>query len=45
MDNTELHFVTYDTEDMWAKMMAAYVDAGGDVLERGRRRRVRPRRL
>ncbi len=35
MDNTELHYVTYDTEDMWAKMMAAYVDAGGDVLYGG----------
>ena len=35
MDNTELHYVTYDTDEMWAEMMRAYVDAGGDVLYGG----------
>ena len=35
MDNSELHYVTYDTDAMWAEMMSAYIDAGGDVLYGG----------
>lgn len=32
MDNSELHYLTYDPEAIWAEMMLAYVNAGGDVL-------------
>lgn len=32
MDNTELHYLTYDPDAIWEEMMLAYVNAGGDVL-------------
>ena len=35
MDNTELHYLTYDPEEIWKEMMVAYVDAGGDILYPG----------
>ena len=35
MDNTELHYITYDPEAMWKDMMLAYIEAGGDVLYPG----------
>ena len=35
MDNTELHYVTYDPDEIWTEMMVAYVDAGGDILYPG----------
>ena len=35
MDNTELHYLSYDPEQIWAEMMAAYIAAGGDVLYPG----------
>lgn len=35
MDNTELHYVTYDPEEIWNEMMLAYVEAGGDILYPG----------
>lgn len=35
MDNTELHYVTYDPEEIWTEMMTNYVAAGGDILYPG----------
>ena len=35
MDNTELHYLTYDPEAIWEQMMINYVDAGGDILYPG----------
>lgn len=35
MDNSELHYVTYDPEALWDAMILAYVDAGGDILYPG----------
>lgn len=35
MDNTELHYLTYDPEAIWDEMQATYVDAGGDILYPG----------
>lgn len=35
MDNTELHYVTYDPDEIWNEMMVAYVEAGGDILYPG----------
>lgn len=35
MDNTELHYVTYDPDEIWVEMMTAYVEAGGDILYPG----------
>lgn len=32
MDNTELHYLTYDPDAIWEEMMLAYVNEGGDVL-------------
>ena len=32
MDNTEIHYVTYDPEEIWRAGMDAYMEAGGDVL-------------
>lgn len=34
MDN-EIHYVTYDPEEIWKEMIVAYVDAGGDILYPG----------
>lgn len=35
MDNTELHYVTYDPEAIWDEMNMAYIEAGGDILYPG----------
>lgn len=35
MDNTELHYLTYDPQAIWEEMMANYVNAGGDILYPG----------
>ena len=32
MDNTEIHYVTYDPEAMWNQMTEAYFEAGGSPL-------------
>ena len=35
MDNTELHYVTYDPEAIWDEMELTYIEAGGDILYPG----------
>jgi len=35
VDDTELHYVTYDPDSIWEQMMVAYVEAGGDILYPG----------
>lgn len=35
MDKTELHYVTYDPEEIWRDIVTTYVDAGGDILYPG----------
>lgn len=35
MDDTELHYVTYDPKEIWFEMMMAYNEAGGDILYPG----------
>lgn len=35
MDNTELHYLTYDPEEIWREMIRNYVNAGGDPLYPG----------
>jgi phage-related baseplate assembly protein len=35
MDNTELHYLTYDPDEIWNDMIMNYVDAGGDILYPG----------
>lgn len=35
MDNTELHYVTYDPDEIWKDMMRTYNEAGGDILYPG----------
>lgn len=35
MDNTELHYLTYDPDEIWMDMMVNYVQAGGEVLYPG----------
>lgn len=35
MDNTELHYLTYDPDAIMLEMMLAYVQAGGDILYPG----------
>lgn len=35
MDNTELHYLTYDPDAIWLQMMLNYVEAGGDILYPG----------
>ena len=35
MDNTELHYLTYDPDEMWNEMTAAWIAAGGSVLYAG----------
>ena len=35
MDNTELHYLTYDPDEIWAEMQRAYVENGGDILYPG----------
>lgn len=35
MDDTELHYLTYDPDEIMAAMMLAYVEAGGSVIRAG----------
>jgi phage-related baseplate assembly protein len=35
MDNTELHYLTYDPDAIWDEMIYNYVTAGGDILYPG----------
>ena len=35
MDNTELHYLTYDPEQIWTEMITNYIAAGGDILYPG----------
>lgn len=35
MDNTEIHYLTYDSDAVWEKMILAYVEVGGDILYPG----------
>lgn len=35
MDNTELHYVEYDPDEIWLDIITKYVEAGGDVLYPG----------
>lgn len=35
MNDGELHYLTYDPEEIWAEITAAYADAGGDILYPG----------
>lgn len=35
MDNTELHYVSYDPDEILLEMMTAYMQAGGDTLYAG----------
>lgn len=35
MDNTELHYISFDPDEIWSGMIDAYIDKGGDVLYPG----------
>lgn len=35
MDNSELHYMTYDPDEIWHEMHVAYVNSGGDILYPG----------
>jgi phage-related baseplate assembly protein len=35
MDDNEIHYLTYEEEELWNAMVEAYIDAGGDVLYPG----------
>ena len=35
MDDTEIHYLAYDPDEMYQDMMAAYVNAGGSVIRAG----------
>lgn len=35
MDHTELHYVTYDPDEIYREMQSAYIEAGGDLLYPG----------
>ena len=35
MQDTGLHYVTLDSEQLWKEMMMAYYAAGGDILYPG----------
>lgn len=35
MDSTEIHYIDYDPDEIWGDMIAAYVEAGGDILYPG----------
>ena len=32
MDNTEIHYLTYDPEEIFQEMNLAYIQAGGEIL-------------
>ena len=35
MDNTELHYVQYDPQQLWNEIKTRYIEAGGDILYPG----------
>jgi phage-related baseplate assembly protein len=35
MDATQVHYLTYDPDEIWLDMVATYVEAGGDILYPG----------
>lgn len=35
VDSTEIHYISYDPDTIWLRMMDAYMQAGGDVLYAG----------
>lgn len=35
MDTSELHYITFDPDEVWEEMNATYLDAGGDILYGG----------
>lgn len=35
MDANELHYLTYDEDEIWSEMSLAYIQAGGDILYPG----------
>lgn len=35
MDNSEIHYLTYDPEEIYKEMLYAYIESGGDVLYPG----------
>ena len=39
VDNTEIHYLAYDPEEIWTEMAMTYIDAGGDVYTQAMRRR------
>lgn len=43
MDDKELHYVTYDPDEMWRSMTLAYIEAGGDVLYPGDEKEIQLR--
>lgn len=40
MDNSEIHYLTYDEAELWKAMMLAYVEAGGDSLYPGNEKEI-----
>lgn len=40
MQDTGLHYVTYDPDELWQAMMEAYVGAGGEVLYPGNEKEI-----
>ena len=40
MDDTELHYLAYDADEMIQAMLAAYMDAGGSVIRAGDEREI-----
>ena len=40
MENSEVHYLTYDPDAMWQDMITAYIEAGGDVLYPGDEKEV-----
>ena len=41
MDNTEIHYLTYDPEEIFQEMNLAYIQAGGDILYPGDEKEMR----
>lgn len=35
MDNTEIHYLAFDADEMWREMESVYIDEGGDLLYSG----------
>lgn len=40
MDNTEIHYLTYEEEELWKEMVFAYLKAGGDPLYPGNEKEI-----